>query len=585
MKKVFPLLFFIFVVLLINLIIADNQTIQGCGGDGESSINCLGDNETTFFGSSGQNSPTLTIVKPENETYLTNISLQLNFIAINQSYVWYNLDSGSNTTITGNTTFNTSSGLHTLYLFANNSGGTTGKNVTFTVNLTKLSVNNDNYNGQGSTTDFNASSYEDLQNLSGIILEIPASGKIVFNEPINVTNDSSPNDNSIDLSSHTTISSNFIEINTDFLPNFNKSATLSLYGLSFTDPTILRNGELCPSDICTEVSYSSGTLVFNVTQFSNYSAQETSTGATTNVGSGSGNTVKYECFQDSQCSSDQVCLSGQCVKLFDVKIVDYDSPVKLGEFFDFTYYIKGMANINNDVQINFWIENSTQKITSGTDTVYMGNFEEKTEKTKLFLPSNIKSGVYQFFVEVAYEKYSAKSSRTIEIDIDENGIAKIKNIEPLNIPTALIIAIILIIIFAGSGFKSPDLRKSEHKLKIGFNNLIRTHEIGREKERIQVHNRRAITSSNPLAGIKLPQIKVLPTAGFGQVSKPRPQKQKAEKIQQIKPKKIKTETGKTKEELDRVLDNMERRKEQKKQEGKTKEELDKILDDLEKEKK
>ena len=88
------------------------------------------------------------------------------------------------------------------------------------------------------------------------------------------------------------ISNNSIVLNSTALPNFNKSATLSLYGLTFTNPRILRNGEVCPNAICTEVSYSGGTFVFNVTQFTNYSAEETPAGGgtpdTTSLGGGGG---------------------------------------------------------------------------------------------------------------------------------------------------------------------------------------------------------------------------------------------------------------------------------------------------------
>jgi hypothetical protein len=62
------------------------------------------------------------------------------------------------------------------------------------------------------------------------------------------------------------------------LPNFNKSATIYIYNLNFTDPRVLIDGSVCPATICTEINYSEGalkTLVFNVTQFSTYSAEET----------------------------------------------------------------------------------------------------------------------------------------------------------------------------------------------------------------------------------------------------------------------------------------------------------------------
>ncbi|MEK6842163.1 MAG: hypothetical protein AABX91_03375 [Nanoarchaeota archaeon] len=243
--------------------------------------------------STAGSTPTLSISEPSNGTYITRINLPLNFTALNALGVWYNLDSGSNTTITGNTTFNTTNGLHTLYLFANNTYGNSSANITFTVNTDKVIVHYSNYSGstKGSSIDFNQSSYEELQNLSNIILENTDYGEIAFNDAINTTNDSNI-DSDLDLDLYINISNNSIVLNSTALPNFNKSATLSLYGLTFTNPRILRNGEVCPNAICTEVSYSGGIFVFNVTQFTNYSAEETPAGGgtpdTTSLGGGGG---------------------------------------------------------------------------------------------------------------------------------------------------------------------------------------------------------------------------------------------------------------------------------------------------------
>ncbi|MEK6840812.1 MAG: hypothetical protein AABX79_02570 [Nanoarchaeota archaeon] len=232
--------------------------------------------------------PTLTLLKSENETYFTATNLELNFTAFSADSIWYKIDSGSNVTITGNTTFNTTSGQHTLYLFANNSDGNSSKNVTFRVNTTKFNVLYDIYKNNGSSTDFNASSYEDIQNLSGAVIEKTGHGKVSFNQAINLTNDSNPGDNALDLDSYTNISQNHIEINTTAIPNFNKSATLSIYGLSFSDPRVLRDGSVCPSEICTEINYSGGTFMFNVTQFTAYSAEETPASQSPSGGGGGG---------------------------------------------------------------------------------------------------------------------------------------------------------------------------------------------------------------------------------------------------------------------------------------------------------
>ena len=219
--------------------------------------------------------PSLTILSPENKTYLNNESLLLNFTVFGEETVWYNFDNTANITITSSILFNISQGSHTLYLFANNTDNETARNITFIADSTKFIIAYNEYVGfkKGDSTDFNASTYEDIQSLDNIILENTTYGKIRFNEAINITNDLNNNDNLLDLD--TKISQNRIELNSTALPNFNKSATLYLYNLAFDSPRILRDGVVCPSSICTFQSYSEGNLTFDVTEFTVYSAGET----------------------------------------------------------------------------------------------------------------------------------------------------------------------------------------------------------------------------------------------------------------------------------------------------------------------
>lgn len=236
--------------------------------------------------------PSLTILSPKNETYIKNISLLLNYTVSDEDAVWYNLDSGTNTTIISSINFNTSQGSHTLYIYANNSKGTRERNVTFTVNSTKFTILYSEYNGsnKGSSTEFVDYSYEDIQNLSNIVLEHTIYGKIIFNKAINITEDANFNDNEVDFDTHTNISLNRIELNSSALPNFNKSATIWIYNLAFNNPRILRDSSVCSSSICTLENYSGGTLKFNVTGFTIYSVEETPITeiVTTTVGGGGG---------------------------------------------------------------------------------------------------------------------------------------------------------------------------------------------------------------------------------------------------------------------------------------------------------
>lgn len=250
------------------------------------------------------NPPTLTLINPKNQTYVNNQSIPLAYTASNEDNVWYNLDSGANITLTHSIIFSASEGSHTLFLYADNENGETSKSVTFVVGSTIFNISNNEFKGEkkGDSTNLSDYSYEELQNLSNLILENIDFGEIRFNENVNLTDDENFDDGEISFDDYVNISTNRIEINSTALPNFNRSATLQLYGLTFSNPRILRGEAVCPSTICTFESYSGNILKFNVTSFSVYSSEETpvtpsetpsggTTGGTTGGGSAGGAVV------------------------------------------------------------------------------------------------------------------------------------------------------------------------------------------------------------------------------------------------------------------------------------------------------
>lgn len=322
--------------------------------------------------------PSLTLLNPENETYLTAENLLLNFVVTNQDNTSFNLDGGSNTTITSNSTFNTTEGAHTLFLYAENVQGTTEKTVTFFVNSTKFIILYDEYFGslKGISTNFNQSSYEDIQILSDIILENTDWGKIEFNETINLTNDLVFNDNLLDLDNHTNISNNRIELNSTALPNFNKSATLYLYNLTFTTPRILRDGSICPITICTQESFSGGILKFNVTGFSGvvvYSSEETPSDVV--IGGGGGPVA-----------------SGPAITNLEIDPGSISIKLVQGEKLEESFTIKNIGN--DDLIIN--LENTKLKnLLSLSETDFtLKPREKKTIILKISAPEDIIPDLY-----------------------------------------------------------------------------------------------------------------------------------------------------------------------------------------------
>ena len=76
-----------------------------------------------------------------------------------------------------------------------------------------------------------------------------------------------------------------------------------------------------------------------------------------------------------------------------------------------------MANINDDVIIKFWLEDENGEIiTSGQDTIYLAEYEEKNEQANLYIPRGLESGSYQFYIEVNYGDYVATSYRTVFVE-------------------------------------------------------------------------------------------------------------------------------------------------------------------------
>ncbi len=218
--------------------------------------------------------PNITIISPRNITYIVKDNLLINYTSNNTRSIWYAINGGTNITISSPILFNISSnGQYILRLYANNSDGNiTSKNVTFLANTTLFNVTYEEFKDEGDTTDFNYYGYEEIQNLTNVIINKNTVGKISFQETINLTQCSN---NLCDLTSHINISFNRIELNSSALPNFNKQAILTLYNLTFSNPRILKDDSLCSLSECAKISYSSGTLTFNVSSFSTYSSEET----------------------------------------------------------------------------------------------------------------------------------------------------------------------------------------------------------------------------------------------------------------------------------------------------------------------
>jgi hypothetical protein len=83
------------------------------------------------------------------------------------------------------------------------------------------------------------------------------------------------------------------------LPALNTSGVITLYGITSTDPKPVvdwgpNNAYIdCPADVCTELSYSGGVYVFNVTHFTRFGSQENATPTPGPSGGGGGSGGQY----------------------------------------------------------------------------------------------------------------------------------------------------------------------------------------------------------------------------------------------------------------------------------------------------
>ncbi len=144
-------------------------------------------------------------------------------------------------------------------------------------------------------------------------------------------------------------------------------------------------------------------------------------------------------------------VNSETESIFSIQIIDFQSPVKLGDFLEFSYSTEGILGINDSAEVNFLLEKNGEIITSGSDTIYFGNPKEKIRNAKIFLPTNMESGVYTLKIEAGYNGNMADAYRTIEIDI-KKGFARILNI------VLILLLVVLIILYISLNMKKGKRR-------------------------------------------------------------------------------------------------------------------------------
>jgi len=145
------------------------------------------------------------------------------------------------------------------------------------------------------TTNF--SEIEDLRHVSLAELGILHKGKILFKEEVNVEN--------LDLDTNIDIGKDYVTINTSELSTTirDSKATITLYNISFIEPQILFEGNICSG--CDIKNHRGLTLTFDVPHFSTYKVVEAYVPAGTNF-----TPPEFPCIEDWQCTSWSDCKDG-----------------------------------------------------------------------------------------------------------------------------------------------------------------------------------------------------------------------------------------------------------------------------------
>jgi len=205
----------------------------------------------------------------------------LSFSEIVQHYS-SNLNKINNTSWNFYQNFSNITGNNSYQIFLENSSGEFISTEKIYI-LFNLSIEMSKFGGVST----NLASGMNLANISNLILDNPSYGLINFSEPISFLRDA-------DLNTYVNISDSFVSINSTALSELDKSATITLYGITLSNPRIMKDGAVCPSTICTEVNYSGGNYTFTVTGFSNYSLEETPSSTTDDTISGGSGKGTYK---------------------------------------------------------------------------------------------------------------------------------------------------------------------------------------------------------------------------------------------------------------------------------------------------
>ncbi len=433
--------------------------------------------------------PTILLESPINTTYNVNhiplsYSVSEDISSINT--IFYTINN-NNITITENIILVLGEGTHTLVLYANNSIGLLNSTkVTFSIN------SSEKYNveipsgfeiiGFNSSLNIKNLTKSQQENIENFIIQFPNYGKIKFKDSINL----STNGRFaalINLTAHMSINYSKIMVDSFNLLNFNKSATLTIYNLTYVSPKVLMDNRNCPAIICTNLNYSNNALEFDVSHFTEYSAAEgSSAGSASSSTSPSGRksrqptplssliqTPKEACTTEWICSEWSKCneeiQTRTCSKL-EENCVAPNKPIETQSCFQFKDHIKVILNkriISHKDKLSFLIDLKNIRQVEGGTIVWdyiiknnLGNmiyYEREIIETSAQEPyrkeidtSRMSVGKYSLLIQVIYPDNKINYEANDYFIIEDIKI-KDDNKKQILISSLLGITLIIIMLF------------------------------------------------------------------------------------------------------------------------------------------
>jgi hypothetical protein len=113
------------------------------------------------------------------------------------------------------------------------------------------------------TFDIRPNPANSLKSVVNAVLGRGKIGQIQFNQPVDLVRDNAE----LDVDANILISNKRVEVRAANVPELNKPATITLYGITEVNPKILRNGVPCLPTQCVINSFRDGILTFTVNGF------------------------------------------------------------------------------------------------------------------------------------------------------------------------------------------------------------------------------------------------------------------------------------------------------------------------------